>query len=446
MVTCITDYVAVSESRNTLLTWREVWNPGSWAKGATRHPERGLRGFRPASVEARGTMRAPAAVPQHTFAGLVSRISDLNTRVGRLAEHAAGGGANRPYLQLLGVTLERTNRRLASVQGGSVEVTDLAELLTDVSAVQSTLRKQTLTQPSFAPGRIFEALARLRRKTTADEVFEAAAAELCAAAGFDRAMVSLVRGSVWAPSLLFLSDGNDSGFNRELTDYIAELEIPLASPMVEAEIVRRRLPALVTDAQNEPRTFRPLMDASHTREYVVAPLIAGGSVFGLLHADTYLSGRPLTVADRDSLRTFAEGIGVIYERTVLELRLARQRERLSEVFRSAEQILEPPEKLSVRLPDPAVRTAMAVEPEALAARADSGRVELGGLARLTAREREVLRLLAGGLTNAQVADRLTVAESTVKSHVKHILHKIGAPNRASAIAQYIRATNNERRV
>ncbi|PPI89257.1 LuxR C-terminal-related transcriptional regulator [Nocardia nova] len=392
-------------------------------------------------------MRAPAAVPQqHTFAGLVSRISELNSRVGELAEHAAGDGTNRAYLQLLGVTLERTNRRLGSIQGGSADVTDLAELLTDVSAMQSTLRKHTLTQPSFAPGRIFEALARLRRKTTAAEVFEAAAAELCAAASFDRAMVSMVRGSTWAPSLLFLSDGNDSGFNRELTDYIAELEIRLASPMVEAEVVRRRLPALVTDAQDEPRTFRPLMNASNTREYVVAPLIAGGSVFGLLHADTYLSGRPLTAADRDSLRTFAEGVGVIYERMVLESRLARQRERLSDVFRSAERILEAPQKVSVRLPGPAVRTAVAVTPEVLAAREEPGRIEPGGLARLTAREREVLRLLAGGLTNVQVADRLTVAESTVKSHVKHILHKLGAPNRAGAIAQFIRAANNERRV
>ncbi len=391
-------------------------------------------------------MTAPVAAPQHTFAALVSRIVELNAQVSELAEHAGGDGANRPYLQLLGVTLERTKRRLACVRGRPADTTDLAELLTDVSAVQSTLRKHTLTQPSFAPGRIFDALARLSRKTTAAEVFEAAAAELCAAAGFDRAMVSTVRGSIWAPWLLFLSDGNDSGFNRELTDYIADLQIALASPMVEAEIVRRRLPALVSDAQNEPRTFRPLMEASNTREYVVAPLIVGGSVFGLLHADTYLSRRPLTTADRDSLRTFAEGVGVIYERMVLESRLTRQREQLSEAFRSVEQVLEAPVRIAVRFPDPMVRTAVAVEADGFSPAEVTARTEPGGLARLTAREREVLKLLASGVTNAQVADLLTVAECTVKSHVKHILHKLGAPNRASAIAQYIRATNSERRV
>ncbi|WP_330256102.1 LuxR C-terminal-related transcriptional regulator [Nocardia sp. NBC_00565] len=379
----------------------------------------------------------------------MARISDLNERVNELARQAAGGGANRPYMQLLGLTIERTSRRLAAVQAGSPDITDLCELLTDVSAVQSTLRKHALAQPSYAPGRIFEALGRVRRKTTPDEVFDIAPAELCAAGGFDRAMISSVRGSMWAPRLLFLSDGQDSGFNRELSDYISDLQIPLASPMLEAEIVRRRLPALVQDAQYEPRTFRPLMAASRTQEYVVAPIVVGGAVIGLLHADAYLSQRPLATADRDSLRTFAEGVGLIYERAVLESRLAEQRERLAETFRAAERILDGPAQAPVHLPGPAIRAAVAipdVEPAVLLAAEVTEPSVREGLSQLTGREREVLALLASGATNAQVADQLTVAESTVKSHVKHILHKMGAPNRASAIARYVRAENNERRV
>jgi DNA-binding NarL/FixJ family response regulator len=56
---------------------------------------------------------------------------------------------------------------------------------------------------------------------------------------------------------------------------------------------------------------------------------------------------------------------------------------------------------------------------------------------LTDREGEVLRLLAVGATNAQIADQLVVAECTVKTHVRHILRKLRAVNRAQAISRYL---------
>jgi DNA-binding CsgD family transcriptional regulator len=62
----------------------------------------------------------------------------------------------------------------------------------------------------------------------------------------------------------------------------------------------------------------------------------------------------------------------------------------------------------------------------------------GQLADLTAREADVLRALAAGKTNAQIAISLFVAEGTVKSHVKHILRKLGAANRIDAAARYHR--------
>ena len=55
------------------------------------------------------------------------------------------------------------------------------------------------------------------------------------------------------------------------------------------------------------------------------------------------------------------------------------------------------------------------------------------LADLTEREREVLLLIARGLSNQELAERLFIADNTVKTHVKRIFIKLGARDRAQAI-------------
>jgi DNA-binding NarL/FixJ family response regulator len=79
---------------------------------------------------------------------------------------------------------------------------------------------------------------------------------------------------------------------------------------------------------------------------------------------------------------------------------------------------------------PAVTRRLIAE---FARRPEPSPVTPAALAGLTDREREVLALVARGLTNAEIADRLVVSAATTKTHVSRILAKLQARDRAQLV-------------
>lgn len=335
-----------------------------------------------------------------------------------------------------GEPLHLAERGTAIGTGLDPDVRDFAEMadrLDALGASRAAAVRSSTDRAAGALGAALDALATLRDEDRPDAVINDAPRALCQTRIFDRVLWSDIKGSAWVPRSLYVVDDD---VRRQVDGLTDRVTVALASPLIEAEVVRRRTAALVNDAADEPRTYAPLVSLARCQDYVVAPVVAMSSVIGLLHADRIDGAQPVGEAERDLLRLFADGVGVLYERALLTQRAEEQRRSVAEVCNAASKALadiDSGAEISLAPLSPARDRAAARPPRGGGESRESPR-----LSRLTAREREVLALLASGATNAQLADRLTVAESTVKSHVKHILHKLGTGNRAAAIACYLK--------
>jgi DNA-binding CsgD family transcriptional regulator len=310
------------------------------------------------------------------------------------------------------------------------EVARRLRLLTEVDARLHFIQERDTTAREAELVRIHESFVRLRECASPRELIQAAPAELCRACGFSRAMVSRVRGSVWVPEVLEIVDGVDPEEDA-FQSYVEGAEIRLAHMLLETELVRRRIAVVVTDPAHDPRTFKPIIEASRSTSYAAAPIMPTDRVVGFFHADRFGQELPVSAQDRDNLWVFAEHFGLLYERAVLVQRLENQRVQLSEALAKAATTLDELCRTEIEL----ARQAQAPDLPPAPLASSGGRSPLETL--LTAREREVLELMAEGMTNTQIAQTLVVSEGTVKSHVKRILRKLHVSNRAEATARYL---------
>ena len=254
--------------------------------------------------------------------------------------------------------------------------------------------------------------------------------------GFSRILFSRIRDGSWFPCSACA--GEDEEFAETMVRVGLANPRRLNGPLLESEMVRRGVPILVRNPQSNPRVHPELVAVTNTLAYVAAPVLAWGRPIGLLHADRSTERPGVHEVDRDVLGMFAEGLGVAFERNLMMERLQAMRRAADEHLRAANALADDFTLEVMELAGPAATPVEGLLKEQDPPRPTTTGYDRGQLGALTARETDVLRALAAGKTNAQIALSLFVAEGTVKSHVKHILRKLGAANRTDAVARYHR--------
>jgi ATP/maltotriose-dependent transcriptional regulator MalT len=226
----------------------------------------------------------------------------------------------------------------------------------------------------------------------------------------------------------------DRGDSRQAVDLLERLlrQLPAdrdldRAPALELLVLARTALGELDEAASLVHALREI-----GRRVGTAPLRAcvdrAGGVLACARGDLDRSRALL----EDAVDSF-ERTGAVFEAARARLDLAKclvELGRTEEAEREAKDALARLTELGADLDAERARQVLAL------AAPGGGRGRPGDL---TPREREVLGLLADGLTNRQIAERLVVSEHTVHRHVTNLLRKLGLPSRTAAAAHAVRS-------
>ncbi|MBJ7337546.1 LuxR C-terminal-related transcriptional regulator [Mycolicibacterium sp.] len=270
-------------------------------------------------------------------------------------------------------------------------------------------------------------LTRLRSLRTADEIFDALCEEVCRGCDASRALMARLDTGSWLPWWQF----DTAHPHATGTAGAGRLTEETGLPEVECAVLASRRSTLVPGG-TRAATPGPVHDFMGRSAFAIAPIVVGDDVIGLLYAaersTAQWSGPDLAAR----LQTFVVGVGRLLDRATMFVHLETQSSYLRGALSAAE--------LAVTGVDAGVDLVQ------LVGRVQSGPTPEGAVAwatprsqldqDFTARERDVMALVARGLDNGLIAAQLAIATSTVKYHLQNMLRKAGAVNRTELIAQF----------
>jgi LuxR family transcriptional regulator, regulator of acetate metabolism len=310
-----------------------------------------------------------------------------------------------------------------AVSGDPRQLARLCEVAIELQEIRSSHREAVTEERLHMLTSGQEVSGRLSPTAGVRVLLERAAATICELPGLERGMVFQREGGVLNAAATVFADHSE--WARDCQALSASTKYDLVPQRPETLIIRRRSPAIVTDALNDPNAFQPIVQKMQAANYVGAPVIAYGEVVATIHGDAYFSGRPVDEVDRDVLAAFADSLGQIVERAMLIEQLQFQQRVAEQLARSASGLLG-----GVAGDIPLLESDQQTPIAPWQSRSEV-------VSELTRREYEVLQLMTKGATNREIASTIFLSEETVKSHVKRILQKFGVANRGQAVATYL---------
>jgi DNA-binding CsgD family transcriptional regulator/GAF domain-containing protein len=376
-----------------------------------------------------------AVEPPESSHAVAMQIDSVRLLVDRLAETVgfAGDGACSAGINtvdaartVLEAALGALTDRLCDSDATAAEHVRQLSARDEFRQAQVMLQEAVSRRRADAMSYVRTAINNLRQIGTVAELVSKAPSE-AAGLGFGRILMSKISDARWIARSAY------AGGDEELADAMVDVgnRAPrvIDARLIEYELVRQRKSLLVGDVQHNDRVHPELVRLVKPEAYVVAPIIAKGSVVGFIHADTGPDGNQVDEFDRDLLDAFSTGLSIALESLYYREQLDRIRRQMDGLGSLGSCIL------GESIHDPVETDAGLLQPSTGSSMNSAG----GVLDRLTRREVEVLMHMANGETNRRIAARLFVSEATVKAHVKHILRKLDAANRAEAVSRYFRA-------
>jgi DNA-binding CsgD family transcriptional regulator/GAF domain-containing protein len=322
------------------------------------------------------------------------------------------------------------------IRAGSQPQPSLARRCRELCALSDALGsilEHTISLRLHALAGVQAALTRLHRFTTVEQLLSAAAIEFGESAAFDRVVISRGRETELCPTAVWISPALGH-VAAQSTRALLTQTIAIGEGDPEVDMARRVAGGIVSVNPDASANWARVLGSTG---YIACPLVSTSRLIGFIHADAPRRNRTLGPDDLDHVTTFAEGLGLLFQRTLLLERLVGQRARARDAFAVAQRRLHEMADDEVRLVE-SERNASAISARSAAIFRDGSDEDVAD--DLTLREREVIEMMLTGARTVEIAEQLRVGEGTVKTHIRNAKQKLGAANRADVVARYLRHT------